>query len=660
MAVASITLFLSANAAEIRKGLDAAKSSITKFQKATSTAMKEASSTIASSLNVMTGGLSGMAQGAFKAFSGMTSGLKGLAGAFASTGIGAIIIAITTAIAGLVAAFKRSGEAGDKLAEVMGFLQGMFDFLIGKLVDLGEWLVRAFQDPKTAVKELWEVIKENLVTRFQGVVQLISAGWEYIKNGAIGVGLAIEGIFSKEKREEAKKYFEEAALSAGKMGEALVMIATGKTSEELKAIGKEIIDAGKNGTALARQEDALMDQKIKDTVELQRMETQLANTRAELAEQDIRTTEGRQKRQELFAKALQEQEAISKRRIAYAKAEYDLIVAQAEAKNDTSDETRLKIAEAQKNYEAEITKSVEETLKFKKGEATTQSQLNAEIAKQLELEKKDRQALQDIITETAILQEKDAQKAAFMKLEADKQAALAGVEEASNAAEQKAAIEELYWQKGMDLSRQFFDENKKLAIEQAEEEDRIRQEQLEKDRAAQEQKIQRINDYGSAAIALADTIATFQEAAMNRELAAAGDNEEQKEKIRKKYAKRQKAISIMQAIIGTALAVVNALQTQPFLPMGPIMAAVAGAAGAAQIALIASQPLAKGGIAYGEALATVGEYPGARMNPEVIAPLDKLKKLIGSTNEMGEVRFVIEQNQLVGILNKAQYKNIYF
>ena len=162
MAVASITLFLSANAAEIRKGLDAAKSSITKFQKATSTAMKEATSTIASSLNVMTGGLSGMAQGAFKAFSGMTAGLKGLAGAFASTGIGAIIIAITTAIAGLVAAFKRSGEAGDKFAEVLGFLQGMFDFLIGKLVDVGEWIVKAFQDPKTAVIELWEVIKENL------------------------------------------------------------------------------------------------------------------------------------------------------------------------------------------------------------------------------------------------------------------------------------------------------------------------------------------------------------------------------------------------------------------------------------------------------------------------------------------------------------------
>lgn len=40
--------------------------------------------------------------------------------------------------------------------------------------------------------------------------------------------------------------------------------------------------------------------------------------------------------------------------------------------------------------------------------------------------------------------------------------------------------------------------------------------------------------------------------------------------------------------------------------------------------------LADGGIAFGETLATVGEYAGARSNPEVIAPLDKLKDLIGS------------------------------
>ena len=660
MAQTEMMLHIRAKAAEFRTGVDQAKASLKGLGKEATASLNE----VKRGLSTMTGGISDMAMNAGKSFKTLVSGFKGLSGAIAATGIGAIVLAIAAAIAGLAAAFKRSGEAGDKLAEIMGFLGGLMDFVIGKLVKLGEWLIKAFQDPKAAVQELWAVIKENLVTRFQGVVQLFQAGWEYIKNGAIGAGLAIEGIFSKEKREQAKQYFEEAAKSAGKMGEALVMITTGKTVDEIKAIGKEWAAAGKEGLRLAQQEDALMDMKIKDVVEIQRMETQLARTRAELAEQDIRTTEGRQKRQELYGKALKKQEAISQRRIAYAKAEYELVKAQAAAKSDTSDETRLKIAQAQAAYEGEITKAVEETLRFKKGEATVQSQLNAELAKQLEMEKKDQLELQDILNETALIKEKDAQKAAFMKIEFDKQAALRAVEGATNEADQKAAIEELYYQKARALGQQYFEENKALAVEQAAEADRIRQEQLDKDKAAQEVKVQSLNDYANTALSVLDSISQLQEAAMNKELAAAGDNEAKKEQIQKKYARKQKAIAISQALINGALAVTNLLANVPGSVINPATWIAIGAAGiatAAQVALIASQPLAKGGIAYGETLATVGEYANARTNPEVIAPLDKLKSILGTSGAMsGEVRFVIEQDKLVGVLATANQKSLYF
>jgi len=39
--------------------------------------------------------------------------------------------------------------------------------------------------------------------------------------------------------------------------------------------------------------------------------------------------------------------------------------------------------------------------------------------------------------------------------------------------------------------------------------------------------------------------------------------------------------------------------------------------------------LAKGGLAFGETLAVVGDNPGASFDPEVIAPLSKLEKMIG-------------------------------
>lgn len=51
------------------------------------------------------------------------------------------------------------------------------------------------------------------------------------------------------------------------------------------------------------------------------------------------------------------------------------------------------------------------------------------------------------------------------------------------------------------------------------------------------------------------------------------------------------------------------------------------------IGLMASLPkFADGGIAYGPTLGIFGEYAGAANNPEVVAPLDRLKALIGDTD----------------------------
>lgn len=49
-----------------------------------------------------------------------------------------------------------------------------------------------------------------------------------------------------------------------------------------------------------------------------------------------------------------------------------------------------------------------------------------------------------------------------------------------------------------------------------------------------------------------------------------------------------------------------------------------------RIAIPRIPKLASGGIAFGNTLANVGEYPNARSNPEVIAPLDKLRDLLPS------------------------------
>lgn len=53
------------------------------------------------------------------------------------------------------------------------------------------------------------------------------------------------------------------------------------------------------------------------------------------------------------------------------------------------------------------------------------------------------------------------------------------------------------------------------------------------------------------------------------------------------------------------------------------------------VASVAVTPFANGGIVYGPTLALMGEYAGAKSNPEVIAPLNKLKSLIGNNGGEG-------------------------
>lgn len=78
---------------------------------------------------------------------------------------------------------------------------------------------------------------------------------------------------------------------------------------------------------------------------------------------------------------------------------------------------------------------------------------------------------------------------------------------------------------------------------------------------------------------------------------------------------------------------------------------------AAMIATMASLPkYANGGIAYGPTVGIFGEYAGAKSNPEVVAPLDRLKSLIQPEGLGGEVKFKIEGRELVGVLRKESLK----
>lgn len=87
---------------------------------------------------------------------------------------------------------------------------------------------------------------------------------------------------------------------------------------------------------------------------------------------------------------------------------------------------------------------------------------------------------------------------------------------------------------------------------------------------------------------------------------------------------------------------------------------LAGAAIAGVLASFAAIPkFADGGIAYGPTLGLFGEYAGASNNPEVVAPLDRLRTLINPAGGAmaGKVEFEIDGRRLVGVLKNVNRYN---
>lgn len=90
----------------------------------------------------------------------------------------------------------------------------------------------------------------------------------------------------------------------------------------------------------------------------------------------------------------------------------------------------------------------------------------------------------------------------------------------------------------------------------------------------------------------------------------------------------------------------------PFAGFG--IAAGFVSAATAMVEAVGVMPFANGGVVSGPTLALVGEYAGASNNPEVIAPLDKLRSMIQPQGGIGgKVRFEIEGRKLVGVISNT-------
>lgn len=314
-------------------------------------------------LDNLTGGAVSFAEG--------TAGMTKSALAFIATPIGAVIGAIGIAIGALVAYFHSSEDAQNKWNKIMLVGSTIVEKLMDFVEDLGGALVSAFENPGKTLEAFWKLLKENVVNRFDGLLELIP------KLGQ-AIGLLFEGKFS----ESAKVATD--AVGKVTLGINSVTDVVSAAADAVVSFAKDVataVDVGiKSGIKLANMQ-AQLDKEERSLI-VGRAQTALEVSK--LREEAI-TQEGDAKRATIN-EAIELEQALADKETAHAQLKLQQAILERNSNGDTK-EAKLKVAEAEAGVaNAEATR-FQATLRFQK----EIEKLHDEEAKQIQKNLDDRQ-----------------------------------------------------------------------------------------------------------------------------------------------------------------------------------------------------------------------------------------------------------------------------
>lgn len=257
-------------------------------------------------------------KGAAAASGGFSKALKIVRVALISTGIGAIVVAL----GGLIAAFSSTQRGADAFSKVLRPLKAIFEgflgLLQGKAFEAFDRLKAAFKDPKQAIIDLGNAIKQNLINRFT----------------ALGVlGGAIAKIFTGDIAEGFKE-----------LADGTVQLATGITNvtDRLSGVVDELSEVAKESARVGAQIDALQKAferlEISSTVTLAKQRLEFQKLR-EIAQDQTKSDE---ERIDALLKAEKVQRSISATEIKLLDLKIQKIELE-QSLNDTSREEELEL-----------------------------------------------------------------------------------------------------------------------------------------------------------------------------------------------------------------------------------------------------------------------------------------------------------------------------
>ena len=209
-----------------------------------------------------TGGLVSGFKGVTSTIGGVVKGFKTMRMAIIATGIGALVLVISS----LTAAFTSSEEGANKFNKILGVLGAVVDNFIDLLADLGEGLISAFENPKEALMSFVTLLKNQVVNRITGLMELIPQ-----------LGKAVQLVFEGEFSEAGKV----ATNAVGKIALGVEDV-TGKIQAATQATKEFIEENIKDAEGAAR----VADMRAKATklerellVERSKLESEIANLR---------------------------------------------------------------------------------------------------------------------------------------------------------------------------------------------------------------------------------------------------------------------------------------------------------------------------------------------------------------------------------------------
>lgn len=290
-------------------------------------------------IDQMTGALdkfTGGAVTAFKSFgAGVKSGIASLTtfkGVLATTGIGALVIAVGS----LVAYFTKTERGAEALRVIMATLGGVVGAFTDKAVALGESVYEAFNNPKQALEDLGDSFTYYFTEFIPNAVQNVIDGLGLLGNA---IGLLFEGKFSAAADVAAEGFSK---VADGITDIVPVTAVLKSVAEEVVEIGKQAVISGNAAGNLEKRLNALKKAERDLAVET-------ANRRAEIKElnKDAEdTTKTYEERAIAAQKASDIESNLLARRVQLAK-ENVAIIREQNALSESSEEDIQKLADAE-------------------------------------------------------------------------------------------------------------------------------------------------------------------------------------------------------------------------------------------------------------------------------------------------------------------------